>query len=110
MITAVTTFITPRGNTSKAILLGLPTNLRLSNVVRLMIAGDSVTAQNSGARKKKRFAALLTQRNVEDAAKAVGIGTATLLRWMKDPGSDAAHRAAKREVMAVHKTPESAVL
>ena len=27
------------------------------------------------------------RRNVEDAAKAVGIGTATLLRWMKDLGS-----------------------
>src|ERR1022692_1096332 len=58
VITAVITFITPLGNPSKTILLGLARNLRSSDVVRLMIAGDRrrmVTAQNSGARKKKRF-------------------------------------------------------
>jgi hypothetical protein len=30
-------------------------------------------------------AALLTHRNQEEAARAVGIGVATLLRWQKDP-------------------------
>ena len=29
------------------------------------------------------IAALLTQRNLEEAAKTAGIGTRTLLRWMK---------------------------
>ena len=29
-------------------------------------------------------AALLTHRNYEEAARAVGIGTATLLRWQKE--------------------------
>src|SRR2546425_11658319 len=41
-------------------------------------------------------AALLTQRNQEEAARAVGIGTATLLRWMKDPEFEKAYRAARR--------------
>ena len=41
VITAVTTFITPFGNTSKAILLGFATNLRWSKVVRMMVARDS---------------------------------------------------------------------
>ena len=41
MITAVTTLITPVGNTSKTILLAFAINLRWSNVVRLMIAAGS---------------------------------------------------------------------
>jgi transposase-like protein len=49
-----------------------------------------------GHKKEEAIAALLTQRNVEDAAKAVGIGTATLLRWLKNPEFDGAYRGAKR--------------
>src|SRR5260370_30827512 len=41
-------------------------------------------------------AALLTQRNHEEAARAVGIGTATLLRWQKEPEFQLAFRAARR--------------
>jgi len=41
-------------------------------------------------------AALLTQRNIEDAAKAVGIAPNTLLKWMKDVEFDRAYRAARR--------------
>ncbi len=41
-------------------------------------------------------AALLTQRNHEEAARAVGIGTATLLRWQKEPEFQQAFRAARR--------------
>jgi len=41
-------------------------------------------------------AALLTQRNHEEAAHAVGIGTATLLRWQKDPEFQKAYRDARR--------------
>ena len=40
--------------------------------------------------------ALLSHPNIEAAARAVGIGTATLLRWMKEPEFVAAYRAAKR--------------
>ena len=42
------------------------------------------------------IAALLSQRNVDEAARSAGIGTRTLLRWMKDPEFDAAFRAARR--------------
>jgi transposase-like protein len=49
-----------------------------------------------GRKKEQAIAALLTQRNTEDAARAVGIGSSTLLRWLKEPEFDAAYRAAKR--------------
>jgi hypothetical protein len=39
---------------------------------------------------------LLTQRNIEEAAKTIGIAPNTLLKWMKEPEFDAAYRAAKR--------------
>ena len=45
-------------------------------------------------------AALLTQRNQEEAVRAVGIGTATLLRWQKEPEFQAAYRAARRAAHA----------
>ena len=49
------------------------------------------------ARKKEQaIAALLTQRTTEDAARSVGIGSATLLRWLRDPEFDAAYRQARR--------------
>ena len=41
-------------------------------------------------------AALLTQRNVEEAARTVGISTATLMRWMKEPDFQKAYREARR--------------
>ncbi len=44
------------------------------------------------------IAALLTQRNHEEAAKAAGIGTATLLRWQKEPEFQKAYMAARRAV------------
>jgi hypothetical protein len=42
--------------------------------------------------------ALLTHRNYEEAARAVSIGTATLLRWQKEPEFQQAYRAARRAV------------
>jgi hypothetical protein len=47
-------------------------------------------------KKDEAVLALLTNRNVEDAAKAVGIDATTLMRWMKVPEFDAAYREAKR--------------
>jgi hypothetical protein len=41
-------------------------------------------------------AALLTQRNLEEAARTAGIGTATLLRWQKLPEFQKAYREARR--------------
>ena len=49
-----------------------------------------------GRKKEEAIVALLTQRNFEEAAKAVGIGAATLMRWLKNPEFDAAYRSAKR--------------
>jgi hypothetical protein len=47
-------------------------------------------------KKDEAVLALLTQRNVEDAAKSVGIDTTTLFRGMKVPEFDTAYREAKR--------------
>ena len=49
-----------------------------------------------GRKKEEAVAALLVQRNLEDAARAVGISAKTLLRWMKEPEFDAAYRTARR--------------
>ena len=50
-----------------------------------------------GRKHEDAIAALLTQRNVEEAARAAGIGTRTLLRWLKLPEFQAAYRQARRE-------------
>jgi transposase-like protein len=49
-----------------------------------------------GRKQEAVIAALLTQRNVEEAAHAAGVGTRTLLRWMKLPEFDKAYRQARR--------------
>ena len=49
-----------------------------------------------GRKKDDAIAALLTHRNIEEAASAVKVSAKTLLRWMKDPEFDAAYRDAKR--------------
>jgi transposase-like protein len=49
------------------------------------------------ARKKEEaVAALLSHRTIEEAARAVGVATNTLLRWQQDPDFDAAFRKARR--------------
>ena len=45
---------------------------------------------------EEAIAALLTQRNIDEAAKAVGIASNTLLSWMKRPEFQAAYREARR--------------
>ena len=49
-----------------------------------------------GRKKEEAIAALLTQRNLEDAAKATGVAHATLLRWIQEPEFDRAYREARR--------------
>jgi transposase-like protein len=51
-------------------------------------------------RMEQAIAALLSHRSVEEAARAVGIGTNTLLRWMKKPEFKAACREARRMVLS----------
>src|SRR6266851_10047381 len=45
---------------------------------------------------EEAVAAMLTQRNVEEAARFIGISTATLMRWQKEPEFQQAYRAARR--------------
>jgi hypothetical protein len=47
-------------------------------------------------KKEEAIVALLTQRNIEEAAKSVGVVPNTLLRWMKEPEFDVAYREARR--------------
>jgi len=49
-----------------------------------------------GRKQEEAIAALLTQRNIDEAAKAVGIATNTLLKWMKLPEFQTAYREARR--------------
>ncbi len=57
-----------------------------------------MTGQGSkfGRKQEEAIAALLTQRNVDEAAKSIGIAPKTLLRWMKNPEFDSEYRSAKR--------------
>jgi hypothetical protein len=49
------------------------------------------------ARKQEEaIAALLTQRNIDEAAKAIGVAPNTLLKWMKLPEFQAFYREARR--------------
>jgi len=50
-----------------------------------------------GRKQEEAIAALLTQRNIDEAAKAAGISPNTLLKWMKDPEFDKAYREARRK-------------
>ena len=50
-----------------------------------------------GRKKEEAIAALLTQRNIEEAANVAGIGANTLLRWLKVPEFQTAYRAARRD-------------
>jgi hypothetical protein len=45
---------------------------------------------------EQAVAALLTQPNIDAAARSVGISSATLLRWMKVPEFQTAYREARR--------------
>jgi transposase-like protein len=49
-----------------------------------------------GRKQEEAVAALLTQRNIDEAAKAIGVAPNTLLKWMKLPEFQAAYREARR--------------
>jgi hypothetical protein len=49
-----------------------------------------------GRKREEAIAALLTQRNVEEAAKSIGISTHTLVRWLKVPEFQIEYREARR--------------
>lgn len=52
-----------------------------------------------GRKKELAIAALLTNRSVEDAARAVDLNHNTLLNWLKIPAFVKEYRAARREVV-----------
>jgi hypothetical protein len=49
-----------------------------------------------GRKKEQAIAALLTHRNLDEAARAVEVAPNTLLRWMKEPEFEIAYREARR--------------
>ena len=91
---------------------GLRFSGTLEDLLQLYLAGQEAAPAGHGSRfdrkKEEAVAALLTQRNIEEAARFAGIGTQTLMRWMKIPEFEAACREA-RSGSAVHRGPAQGV-
>ncbi len=51
-------------------------------------------------KQEQVIAALLTQRNTEEAARTAGVAHTTVLRWMKLPEFQAAYREARRSAFS----------
>jgi transposase-like protein len=51
-------------------------------------------------KREAAIEALLTQRNVEEAARTAGIGTQTLFRWLKMPEFQADYLEARRSAVS----------
>jgi len=49
-----------------------------------------------GRKKEEAIAALLTQRNVDEAARSINVASRTLLRWLQVPEFEDAYRQARR--------------
>src|ERR1017187_473058 len=52
-----------------------------------------------GRKQEDAIAALLSQRNIDDAARACGVGARTLIRWLKLPEFVKEYRQARREAV-----------
>jgi hypothetical protein len=50
-----------------------------------------------GRKKENAIVALLSQRNVDEAARAAAVPARTLYRWLKEPEFHAAYREARRD-------------
>jgi hypothetical protein len=53
-----------------------------------------------GRKQEEAIAALLSQRNVDQAARVAGLGARTLWRWMKEPNFRAAYLQARGEAVS----------
>lgn len=53
-----------------------------------------------GRKQEEAIAALLSQRNVEEAARTAGVGARTLWRWLQLPEFQAAYRTARRDAFS----------
>jgi transposase-like protein len=60
----------------------------------------SGSKEKLGPKQEAAILALLSSRNVEEAARAAGVNQRTLYRWMKEPAFNAAYRAARRAAFA----------
>lgn len=60
----------------------------------------SASKEKVGAKQEAAILALLSSRNIEEAARVAGVNQRTLFRWMKDPAFIAAYRAARRAAFA----------
>jgi hypothetical protein len=49
-----------------------------------------------GRKKEEAIAALLSQRNLEEAARSIGVAPNTLLKWQKLPEFETAYRDARK--------------
>ncbi len=49
-----------------------------------------------GSKKEAAILALLSQRNIEEAARSIDVSPRTLYRWLQDPDFNAGYRAARR--------------
>ena len=58
-----------------------------------------------GQKKEAAIVVLLTQRNIDEAARAIDVATNTLLKWMKLPEFQAAYRDARRAAQAIDRPP-----
>jgi DNA-binding MurR/RpiR family transcriptional regulator len=50
-------------------------------------------------KKEKGIAALISSPSIQEAAKVVGVGEATIYRWLKDPGFEKSYQQARRQVV-----------
>jgi hypothetical protein len=53
-------------------------------------------ASKLGRKQEEAIVALMTQKNVDEAARTAGVGARTLWRWLKLPEFQAAYREARR--------------
>jgi hypothetical protein len=53
-----------------------------------------------GRKMEEAVAAVLSQRNLDEAARVAGVGVATLMRWQKLPEFQDALRRARREALS----------
>lgn len=53
-----------------------------------------------GRKKEQAIAALLSQRGIDEAARAAGIGPTTLRRWMRLPEFKAEYLLARQDVLS----------
>jgi hypothetical protein len=82
----------------KRILKGIRKGDGPQNVSRCQLM--SGFGEKLGRKKEAAIVALLSSRNVEEAAPAAGVTPRTLYRWQKEPEFDAAYRKARRAVVS----------